>query len=73
MLDITAYITSRWPNLKTRAARRELKRVIDKVTREEQNADFPRTKEEIHFDILVRVTQIYERNERNERNETHTR
>lgn len=63
MTDITAYITSRWPNLKTRAAHRELKRVIDNVTREERNADFPRTNKEIDFDILVRVTQIYERNE----------
>jgi hypothetical protein len=59
-MDIAEFITSRWPNLKTRAARRELGRVIREVTEKERKADFPRTKEEINFDILVRVTQLYE-------------
>ena len=57
---ITEYITGRWPNLKTRAGTRELRRRIRAVRREERAADFPRTPEQLQFDILVRVTQLYE-------------
>ena len=60
MDDIVDYITGRWPNLKTRAASRELRRCIRTVRREERAADFPRTPEQLQFDVLVRVTQIYE-------------
>ena len=60
MDDIVEYITGRWPNLKTRAGTRELRRRIRAVRREERAADFPRTPEQLEFDILVRVTQLYE-------------
>jgi len=58
--DIVAYITSRWTNLKTRAQQRRIRQVINAVAQEERASDFPRTTEQVRFDVLVRVTQIYE-------------
>ena len=54
--EIIDYVTGRWPNLTAK----EVRRRIRAVRREERAAVFPRTKEQLQFDVLVRVTQLYE-------------
>jgi hypothetical protein len=50
------YVTGRWPNLTVADVRRRIRA----VRREERAHLNARTKEQLQFDVLVRVTQLYE-------------
>ena len=53
---IVDYCVRRWPHLQ----RRDVRRLIRKVYREERRSPFLRGEEELLFDVWLRVTQIYE-------------
>lgn len=53
---IVKYCVTRWPHLQEHAVRRRIR----KVARDENNSEYNWTAEQRMFDILVRVTQLYE-------------
>ena len=57
MSDIVEYIHSRWPGV----SKREVRRVVREEFKRQRASVYIRTEEQIVFDTLVRVTQIYER------------
>lgn len=54
--EILNYCLKRWPQLRES----DIRRTIRRVTREEKKSPYGWTQEQQLFDILVRVTQIYE-------------
>ena len=57
MSDIVEYIHSRWPEV----SKREVRRVVREEFKRQRASVYIRTEEQIVFDTLVRVTQIYEK------------
>ena len=57
--EIVNYCIARWPHLHERAVRRTIRR----VAREENKSGYDWTPAQRRFDILVRVTQLYEASE----------
>ena len=55
--EIVTYCVDRWPHLRVRDVRRTVRR----VAREERRSPYDWTREQREFDILVRVTQLYEK------------
>ena len=57
MSDIVEYIHLRWPEV----SKREVRRVVREEFKRQRASLYIRTEEQIVFDTLVRVTQIYEK------------
>jgi len=57
---IHGYICNRWQQYNNRCGSRYVRRIIREEFRVQRASDFARSKREIEFDTLVRVTQIFE-------------
>ena len=53
---ILCYCMKRWPHLK----RRDVSRLIRQVIKTEKSSVFERSREDLMFDVWLRVTQLYE-------------